>query len=164
MANDPAADVGTDDGAGDWPPPALADRFAFLLKHAQTQVVDLAEPALAPVGVDGREFGAMAVFADEDQLSQQQAAQRLAIDRTTMVMLIDGLEAKGLVARRPHPDDRRKNVVALTDAGRQALRRATRAVEAAEQQFLAPLTDDEAAALKRALNALVARSAPQSAH
>jgi DNA-binding MarR family transcriptional regulator len=36
------------------------------------------------------------------------------VDRATMVVLIDELENKGLVQRRPHPEDRRKNVVALT--------------------------------------------------
>lgn len=59
--------------------------------------------------------------------------------RTTMVALLDGLEAKGLVKRHPHPGDRRRNLVELTTSGRRALRKATEASDGAERRFLAPL-------------------------
>ena len=36
--------------------------------------------------------------------------------------LVDRLERDGLASRRPHPDDRRSSLVALTDAGTRALR------------------------------------------
>jgi DNA-binding MarR family transcriptional regulator len=154
----------SDERAGAWPPAALSDRLAFLLKHAQVQVVELGEPALVPFGIDGREFGVLSFFAGEGALSQQEAARRLAIDRTTMVSLIDGLEAKGLVERRPHPEDRRKNAVALTAAGREALPAATAAIEDAEARMLAPLSPADAAALRRALRALVAAARPATDH
>jgi DNA-binding MarR family transcriptional regulator len=44
-----------------------------------------------------------------------------------MVALIDDLQERGLVRRRQDPDDRRKNVVELTDAGQDITRRATQA-------------------------------------
>ena len=40
-------------------------------------------------------------------LSQQQLAKGLNVNRTVMVKLIDGLEARGLVERVRNPDDRR---------------------------------------------------------
>jgi DNA-binding MarR family transcriptional regulator len=72
-----------------------------------------------------------------------------------MVAFIDALEDKGLVARRPHADDRRKNVVELTHAGRVTLRRATEAGQEAERQFLAPLNESAAKRFREALRALV---------
>jgi DNA-binding MarR family transcriptional regulator len=77
----------------------------------------------------------------------------MGVDRTTMVGLVDELEKKGLVERRPDPLDRRKNVVALTEAGRTTVQDATRAVAEAERRFLGPLSDDEGAALREALRA-----------
>lgn len=111
--------------------------------------------ALAPLGIDPRELGVMFLIGDHRPTSQEQSAQRLGVDRTTMVALIDTLERKGLVTRHPDADDRRRNVVELTDAGREVLRHATKASDEAESAFLSPLTaaaaDNLRAALQRAL-------------
>ena len=37
-----------------------------------------------------------------------------------MTLITDRLESLGYVERRPHPDDRRKKVVVLTEASREA--------------------------------------------
>src|SRR5512143_2011426 len=87
--------------------------------------------------------------------SQLEAAQRLSIDRTTMVDLLDELDAKGLVERRPDPADRRRNIVALTETGRQTLSDGARATDEAEQALLAPLLEDGACRLRRMLQAVV---------
>ena len=91
---------------------------------------------------------------DRVPLSQQEVARRLGVDRTTMVVLIDELESKGLVRRQRDPDDRRKNVVALTEAGRTTLRAASRASDEAERRYLGPLSGDGGARLKEALRAV----------
>ena len=111
------------------------ERLYPLLKHAQLQLAELIGPALAPYGIDGRELAVLNALADQDPLSQQETARRLGIDRTTMVALVDALEAKGLVQRRPHPDDRRKNLVELTGTGHDTRRRASQASEDAERRF-----------------------------
>jgi DNA-binding MarR family transcriptional regulator len=146
---------GDQDGGDGWPPAALADRLAFLLKHAQLRMTELAEPGLTALGIDGREFGVLALFSADGPLSQQQAAQRLVIDRTTMVALVDGLERKGLVERRPHPSDRRKNTVALTAQGTTTFERGARAVADAEDRFLDLLTPVAARDLRAALQTLI---------
>lgn len=142
------------------PPAALTDRLGFLLKHAQLRLGELTRAALAPYGIDGRELAVLTVLADQSPLSQQQAASRLGIDRTTMVTIVDGLEAKGLVGRRPHPDDRRRNVVELTATGRDTLAGATLASDDAERRFLASLSPRDAERLKDALRAVVLSPSP----
>jgi DNA-binding MarR family transcriptional regulator len=70
----------------------------------------------------------------------------------TVTDLIDGLEARGLVARGPHPSDRRVTLLHLTEAGTRELGAAnTRAEQVAataisaldqhEQQILRALLD-----------------------
>src|ERR1700744_5503992 len=93
---------------------------------------ELNSRALAPCCIDARELGILLVIAGHEPGSQQQAAQRLGIDRTSTVARLDALEGKGLVARHPHATDRRRNVVELTAAGRDAVRRASAASERAE--------------------------------
>jgi DNA-binding MarR family transcriptional regulator len=145
-ADDPAADAG--------PLPALADRFGYLLKHAQLRLAELSREALAPFGISGRELAVLVAIDDRASQSQQEVARRMAVDRTTMVALIDDLEDKGLVQRQQDPDDRRKNVVVLTDTGRTTLKQATAATREAERRLLGSLSDDESAMLKRALQAI----------
>jgi DNA-binding MarR family transcriptional regulator len=131
--------------------PRLGKRLTYLLKRALLDLEDLHAEHLAPVGVSGRELGVLLLLDGGDPLSQQEAAGRLRVDRTSMVALLDGLEAKGLVARRPDTGDRRRNVLELTAHGRTALARALRASDEAERQLLAGPDDAESAQLRTLL-------------
>jgi DNA-binding MarR family transcriptional regulator len=136
----------------------LADRMAVLLKHARERfTAEFTAPALEPFGLDGRGLAVLTVLAGPAPQSQQDAAAQLGVDRTTMVALIDALEAKGFVRRAPHPDDRRKNVVTLTDVGRDTFVKATEASKEAERRFLEPLADADVAQLKASLRLLIDR-------
>ena len=136
--------------------PRLSERLTYLLKRALADLEGLHAEHLAPVGVSGRELGVLLLLDGRGPQSQQEAAGRLGVDRTTMVGLLDGLETKGLVARRADADDRRRNVLELTGDGRTALVRALRASDEAERQLLAELDGAESAQL-RALLARLAR-------
>jgi DNA-binding MarR family transcriptional regulator len=137
------------------PGPELSRRLGYLLKHAQLRMAELTAAALAPYVINGRELAVLLVLSDGPPASQQQAAQRLAIDRTTMVAMLDTLEGKGLVSRHPDADDRRRNVVELTDAGRDILQRAVKASDDAERALLAPLSSRAAQQLRDSLQAIV---------
>ncbi len=136
------------------PSEALASRLGYLLKHAQQQLVLAAAPAMAEYGIDGRGLAVLTVLAADYPLSQQEAAERLGVDRTTMVALVDELEAKGLVERHRSPDDRRKNILQLTEAGERSLDGAGRARNEVEREFLAPLGDKLGQQFVRALQIL----------
>jgi len=131
--------------------PRLGARLTYFLKRALADLEALHGQHLAPFGINGRELGVLLFLEGREPESQQQAAANMGIDRTTMVALLDGLEAKGLVARRPDPADRRRNVVELTDAGRATLPEAIKASDAAERELLAALDDREAAQLRELL-------------
>jgi len=54
----------------------------------------------------------------EDGLTQQQLAEKTHKSKVSLVKLVDGLERRGLVNRRPDPNDRRSNRIFLTPKGR----------------------------------------------
>lgn len=120
------------------------------MRHAE-----LTATAMRPHGITGRQCAVLIAIDDQEPQSQQEVARRLSLDRTTMVALIDELEAKGLVGRSPAPDDRRKNVVALTAHGRETLTAAVSATTEAENNFLAPLSRTDAETFRRLLAAVV---------
>ncbi|MGI5240544.1 MarR family winged helix-turn-helix transcriptional regulator [Dactylosporangium sp. CA-139066] len=135
--------------------PTVHNRLGYLLKHAQLRLHGLTGRALEPYGIDGRQLAVLLAIDDRVPQSQQEVARRLDVDRTSMVALVDELERKGLAERRPVQGDRRKNVVALTAAGRDTVRKATEASDAAERDFLAGLSEAEAATFRRLLQTVV---------
>jgi DNA-binding MarR family transcriptional regulator len=50
-----------------------------------------------------------------------QLAEANGVDAPYATLIVDKLEAHGLVERRPHPDDRRRKLVTLTAAGHNAI-------------------------------------------
>jgi DNA-binding MarR family transcriptional regulator len=131
--------------------PRLSARLTYRLKRALKALDALHERHLAPFGINARELAVLQFLDGREPESQQQAAARLGVDRTTMVGMLDALEGKSLVARRPDPEDRRRNVIVLTNAGRETLQAATEASDAAEQELLAPLDEHEAAQFRALL-------------
>lgn len=57
-------------------------------------------------------------------MAMGELAAILGIERPNATVLVDDLEARGLVRRRPHPTDRRAKIVAATAKGERLARRA----------------------------------------
>ena len=75
-----------------------------------------------------------------------------------MVARIDALEVKGIVSRQPDPDDRRRNVVTLTEPGRKTVTAATAASDKADRDFLSGLSVAEVKQLRDLLVRIVHRA------
>ena len=134
--------------------PRLASRMTYLLKRTLLQLEALQDEALGPAGITGRELGLLLALEGHEPASQQEVANRLGVDRTSMVAYIDRLEARGLVTRRPDPADRRRNVVELTDAGSATVDAGVRASDEAEARLLDALSARDAAQLRALLGRL----------
>ncbi len=136
-------------------PLAVTQRLGYLLKHAQLRLAELAEPLYAPLGVTGRQLALLTLFGDGPAQSQQDGAARLGVDRTTMVALVDELEAKGLVRREVAPGDRRKRLVTLTPEGERVRAAGAEVTRKAEALLLEPLSAEDAGRLRAALDQVV---------
>jgi DNA-binding MarR family transcriptional regulator len=147
----------------DQPIPALrrsergaSHRLGYLLKHAHLRFMQLTSAELEPLGIGPREWAALNCLDEQHGLSQREVADLLGVDRTTMVALVDELQAEGWVKRHPQPDDRRKNIVGLTTNGRDVMQRGARLIDDCERRFLATLSEADAEQLKDALAAVIA--------
>jgi DNA-binding MarR family transcriptional regulator len=90
------------------------------------------------------------------RLSPGALTANLLVTTGTMTNRIDRLEARGLVRRLPHPDDRRSVVVELTPEAVELVDRAIERHVASEQEMIAPLTERDRAELRRILRKLLA--------
>lgn len=131
------------------------DLLGYLLKHASSQLIAQVDAALEGLGIDSKDFGTLRVLAHREPASQLRVAQELGIDRTTMVAILDVLERKGIVVRRPDPADRRRNIVELTDQGLRTFDAAQTAYQQAENAFLAAVSPTAADQLRRTLRDLL---------
>src|SRR3981081_681555 len=90
---------------------ALLLQAAFELVHAHFAAV-VAELDLAPM-----QAKALHELNAEPPISMRELAERLRSDPSNITGLVDRLEARGLVERRPDPNDRRIKGLALTPPG-----------------------------------------------
>jgi DNA-binding MarR family transcriptional regulator len=110
--------------------------------------------ALEPEGLHPRHFRVMTMLAAHPGMSQQQLHESTAIDPSSMVAVIDELEARGLAERRPHPADRRARQVFLTEPGEQTLARIRTLAAGLQREFFAALTAEERTTLHALLRKL----------
>jgi DNA-binding MarR family transcriptional regulator len=114
--------------------------------------------ALEPEGLHPRHFGVMTMVAAQPGMSQQELHEKTAIDPSSMVAVIDELEAMGLAERRPHPEDRRVRTIFLTDMGLEKLERVRALVGKLQREFFQALTAEERHQLHALLRKLAASS------
>ncbi|HEX7686302.1 MAG TPA: MarR family transcriptional regulator [Burkholderiaceae bacterium] len=106
-----------------------ASRLVFRVAHLLQSRIDA---ALAPLGIDMREYLALVLVGDDaDALRPSDLSATLDATRTQVTRLLDGLEAKGLVRRAPNSADRRSLQLESTAAGKALTRRAAQAVHPA---------------------------------
>ncbi|WP_245795832.1 MarR family winged helix-turn-helix transcriptional regulator [Actinacidiphila alni] len=113
---------GAADGAREGSPAATAAERAWALMHgfveAHNRHGDLADALGFRLGA-GR--GKVLFRLRQGPLTLRELAEFIGADAPYTTVVVDKLEAHGLVERRPHPDDRRRKLVALTAAGRRAV-------------------------------------------
>jgi DNA-binding MarR family transcriptional regulator len=134
----------------------LDERIPFLLSQLGAHVSGDFQRRLAPIGADPRTYAVLVALASADGQSQRELSERLGIHRNAMVMVIDGLEERGLAKRLTHPDDRRAVAVTLTAKARRLLPALDDQARELEDEIATPLSAKERATLRRLLQRVAA--------
>lgn len=132
----------------------------YLLVKAGVHMGMEFEAAMRNLGLSMRELLVLSFVAGSDRLSQQELSDRIGLDPTLIVGLVDGLEERELVVREKDPGDRRRNVLSVTKAGRNLRDRAITAATNVEDDFLAPLDERERADLRDTLYRMMSPRLP----
>jgi DNA-binding MarR family transcriptional regulator len=86
------------------------------------------------------QWAALAKLAEIGPLSQNLLGRQTAMDAATIKGVIDRLTKRGLTETRPDTEDGRRLLVALTEAGRETVERASPTALRITDETLAPLT------------------------
>ncbi|AZM74473.1 MULTISPECIES: MarR family winged helix-turn-helix transcriptional regulator [Streptomyces] len=129
------------------PLPEIRSLPSWLLGRAAARGRALVADALAAEGLKMWHHVVLSAVRDLAPVAQADLGRGIGLDPKDLVGVLNDLQSAGLVVRVPDPGDRRKNAVSLTEEGGRVLARCEEAARAANDELLAPLTEDERARL-----------------
>src|SRR5436853_3078768 len=116
------------------PPLPPFPNAAFLLSTLGFTFSRRFHEMLGPLELEPGEFALLRAVAANEGEPQNALAERLHISPSWMVAIVDELEMRGLLERRPHARDRRVRNLHLTAAGKKLLRQAERQARLFDRQ------------------------------
>lgn len=120
-----------------------AGSAAFLLAQVGAHAAARFAERLVALNLAPQHAGVLRLLGTEGGISQRALADRLGLLPSRLVMLVDELEARGLVERRDDPRDRRSYALHLTEQGRAALADVGRVAREHGESLCAALSADE---------------------
>jgi len=113
------------------------------LAGANLTGADLTGAELTETGARRTHYSVLAALDEFGPASQAELSRRCGIYRSDLVALVNELERAGLARRSADPDDARRNVVTITEAGEHQLLHLDQLLADIQDEVLAPLTPAE---------------------
>lgn len=129
------------------------DCLAVRLRLINRAVSRLYDQALRPFGVRVSQMNILVAITQFDQARQQDICRVLSLERSTLSRDVDRMRAKGWVDSTSG-EDARTNLLRLTPSGKRLLEKVVPAWDEAQQQAIALLGEDVAAALGQIVTTL----------
>ena len=144
MANQPSVQIAPDFEERYPNASARATECAMNLVFTADLLVKHIASLLQPFDLSPASGLALSILADsESPLPPNKIAEQLIISRASATSLIDTLERRGYVQRRPHQSDRRMLLVELTETGRHVANAFRPVVHHQQRVWLAALSEEE---------------------
>jgi MarR family transcriptional regulator for hemolysin len=135
------------------PPAPLASDLCWLLARVSHALMTEMTAALEDSGISPRGHRVL-VTAMTGTYTQTELAKMIGLDKTTMVVTVDELEAAGFAERQPSKTDRRAHVITVTAAGAKKVLEAEKILDRVRGDVLATLPEEERAVFLKALGRL----------
>ncbi|MBV9542380.1 MAG: MarR family transcriptional regulator [Alphaproteobacteria bacterium] len=133
---------------------ALSESPSYLLKRCAQYFGDLYQNEAGSQELTKQQFTLLSALEHNDGVSQTALVEMTGIDRSTLAEMVRRMLDKGLLSRERTEEDQRANAVAISQAGRRALRAARTASERAEKALLDSLPPADRPKLVRFLSIL----------
>jgi DNA-binding MarR family transcriptional regulator len=135
----------------------LESLLGYNARRASLVVIDVFLQRMAVYDLRPVDFSVLSLVTHNPGITSSQLCSALGILPPNLVGLINGLEKRGLVTRKPHPRDGRALGVHLTASGQKLSRDAERTASELESQAASRLTPAEARTLIRLLKKIYLR-------
>jgi DNA-binding MarR family transcriptional regulator len=137
-------------------PDLLLESTGYLLARLGRESRHAWGQMLAEYGLTAHQFGVLMFLAQLGAASQQQLSLAVGVDPRNAVPIVDALQRRGLLERRPDAADRRRLSITLTGAGQAMVRQLRQAGSDLESWFLDSLSEQERTDLHATLAKLFA--------
>lgn len=114
-----------------------------LLRRFQQIAVSMFLKECRDLDLTPLQFATLAALSDTPPIDQVTLGGMVALDRTTIGVVVRKLEGRGLVTRVVSSRDRRARMIAISLAGEALLTKVMPQVRAVQDRLLAPLAEDE---------------------
>lgn len=131
---------------------ALKGLLGFQMRQAQAALYRDFAVSLRHLDLTQRQYAALALVETNPGISQIAISNALDMDRATVMAIIRRLELRGCIERKRAGDDRRRQELALSEAGHALTADARKAIAAHEGHFSSRFTHEELTAFKRMLS------------
>jgi DNA-binding MarR family transcriptional regulator len=129
----------------------LESLLGYNARRASLAVIDVFLERMAPYGLKPVDFSVLSLVRHNPGITSRQLCASLGILPPNLVGLVNALEKRGLVSRRPHPRDGRAQGLHLTEAGGTLIEAAESTATELEVQAAGNLTAAELRTLLRLL-------------
>src|SRR5690625_5234050 len=85
------------------------------LSHFLSQLIQI---KAEPHGITNAQLNVMFCLIDGEPITQKQLLQYLDVKSSTLTVLLEQLERKGLINRKQHPDDSRAKIISFSEKGK----------------------------------------------
>jgi len=130
------------------------ENVGFLLQLAHRRIQRELNRELLPLQLEARHMAVLALIR-EHPLTQSGLVDRLEIDKSSAVYVVDDLERLGLATREPDANDRRANAVRITRKGRKLLADGLEIAQRVNSRAVNSFTTTDIRALRDLLNRLL---------
>jgi DNA-binding MarR family transcriptional regulator len=136
----------------------LREIVGFHLARAAVNTVDAFERHIGtPFDLRKVEFSLLMLLLSNNPVSPKQLLRALSLTAPKLTILVDGLQARGLLRRERNPADGRSRHLVLTERGQRLAQAAAGAAGPMERELLTRLTQAEHAMLIELLGKLAER-------
>mgnify|MGYP000895791707 FL=1 len=147
--------------AGDAPPGASNERvidtsfleslLGYNARRAALTVIEAFLERMSVYGLRPVDFSVLSLITHNPGITSRQLCATLGILPPNLVKLVSDLDKRGLLVRKPHPDDGRAIGLHLSTDGKKLMREAEAAARDLEDRVSAPLSPEERTTLMRLL-------------
>jgi len=126
-------------------PSRIRDRPTWLISRAYARSHGLLNDGFAAgdAGLRSYHYRLLAALEEWGPVGQADLGRSTGVDRSDVANALGELERLGLVERTVNPDNRRRNIVAITPAGSEQLQALDHVLDEIQERVLAPLSQTE---------------------
>lgn len=124
-------------------PARLRGKPSWLISKTSARTHRLIAEAMTAVGAHAYHFAILAALEEFGPQSQVRIGQRCGIDQSDMHAMLAELAEQGHIRRAPDPEDRRRNLITLTETGRRRMVALDAAISDIQDDVFGVLSEEE---------------------